>query len=95
MSKCPRDSGTLVAQAAAIHDVLKCGSCEGLWLPKSAVFELVGKIKRPSPSNELVLASGLRCPDDASRLIPINRKGVEIDVCETCGGVWLEELQSL
>ena len=90
MNHCPRDNSKLVAQASSLHDVSKCRACSGIWLPESAVIELIGSTKKPSPGPELVLAAGLRCPDDGSRLVEIKKHGVEIDVCSSCGGVWLD-----
>ena len=32
----------------------------------------------------------LRCPNDGSRLIELERAGVLIDACSECSGVWLD-----
>ena len=42
-------------------------------------------------------ASALRCPKCDSTLEGVVADGVEIDVCNTCGGVWLDagELEQL
>ena len=42
-------------------------------------------------------AKRLQCPRDQSKLNTVTFEGVEIDRCETCGGVWLDkgELEQL
>jgi len=30
------------------------------------------------------------CPVDGTKLVPIERSGIEIDHCPTCRGVWLD-----
>lgn len=97
MNHCPRDNQKLTAQAASLHNVQKCGGCSGIWLPASAVIELIGKTKRPRSSPDLILQSSIRCPDDGRQLVAITKHGVEIDVCSSCGGVWLDggELRQL
>ena len=32
----------------------------------------------------------MKCPRDSDALVPSTRKRVEIDVCPTCQGVWLD-----
>jgi hypothetical protein len=32
----------------------------------------------------------MRCPNDSSELIVIERQGIEIQTCPVCRGVWLE-----
>lgn len=42
-------------------------------------------------------AATLQCPKCDGRLQPVMFEGVEIDVCDKCGGVWLDanELEAL
>lgn len=39
----------------------------------------------------------LMCPNDNASMLKITREGVEIDICPTCRGVWLDrgELEKL
>lgn len=32
----------------------------------------------------------LLCPNDNNQMLKIERSGVEIDICPTCNGVWLD-----
>jgi len=34
--------------------------------------------------------SSLTCPEDRNRLTAIKSRGVEVDVCMVCNGVWLD-----
>ena len=66
-----------------------CGRCDGLWLPGAVVRAGVGE----APRGRLPAAAparGLRCPADASALVPLRHHGVDIDVCPRCSGVWLD-----
>jgi Zn-finger nucleic acid-binding protein len=35
-------------------------------------------------------AEPLRCPNDGSRLVELDRSGVLVDACPECRGVWLD-----
>lgn len=42
-------------------------------------------------------AKSLHCPRDNGKLAEVTFEGVQIDICETCGGAWLDagELETL
>jgi Zn-finger nucleic acid-binding protein len=85
LDRCPRD-GTLLQHAAIQR---QCRSCHGLWLPAALVGGIVGH--RPQPTAAMRSHNtGLCCPDDGKPLYPLQHAGVEIDLCGTCGGVWLD-----
>jgi hypothetical protein len=42
-------------------------------------------------------AKSLQCPRDSGKLVEVSFEGVQIDICDTCGGAWLDagELETL
>ena len=96
VNNCPRDGSRLVDQASSLHDVVRCNSCSGMWLPASAVVELIGKTKIPKQDQHSIPGE-ITCPDDGTQLNLVKDRGVEIDICACCGGVWLDggELEKL
>ncbi|MBA4149390.1 MAG: zf-TFIIB domain-containing protein [Verrucomicrobia bacterium] len=90
MQCCPRDRASLVAQKVRGFSVSHCTTCAGLWLSPALVATAVGHL--PHVSSKGKSASGKRClcPADGSVLVAVHHRGVEIDVCTACGGVWLD-----
>ncbi|MDP2876801.1 MAG: zf-TFIIB domain-containing protein [Holophaga sp.] len=46
---------------------------------------------------ELKVLHWMHCPKDGSELLETTLRGVKVDICSTCGGMWLDagELNSL
>jgi Zn-finger nucleic acid-binding protein len=86
MHGCPRDEVRLVPHAASGVAVHRCGTCAGVWVPPSVVGAAVGSL-RPPESHSI---TSLRCPDDGNPLVAVHHRGVEVDFCTACGGVWLD-----
>jgi Zn-finger nucleic acid-binding protein len=85
---CPRECGSLVAQDTAPH----CRSCRGLWISQERMQQLLGMkidaqrvaslaIDNPEP---------LLCPEDAGEMLRFVWRGVELDYCPCCDGLWLD-----
>lgn len=36
------------------------------------------------------MTGSFACPVDGTKLVPVERSGIEIDHCPTCRGVWLD-----
>lgn len=36
------------------------------------------------------MTGNFTCPVDGTKLVPMERSGIEIDHCPSCGGVWLD-----
>jgi Zn-finger nucleic acid-binding protein len=91
---CPRDVRALAPfRAPQGHLLQRCGACRGLWLPAAVVAGLLGH----APDAKALAGKGSRpafaalcCPDDGSGMRALHHRGVEIDVCQRCGGVWLD-----
>lgn len=95
---CPRCSdhaGALIRGFGALHEDV-CARCRGRFLSAEAVERLL--VEEHGLSREMLremvtlFASRERatCPGCASKLSPIHVRGVRIDLCIGCGGVWLD-----
>ncbi len=87
MDQCPRDQLALTDLTLEGQRVRHCMRCTGLWLPGVAVESAFGKRVKPDPVETAV---PIPCPDDGASLVAIRQRGVEIDICPECGGVWLD-----
>ena len=93
MYGCPHHSTALAETNVGRLRVWYCRSCSGLWLPAGAFHANVGHVSiigRGRPT-------ALSCPKDAHDLTAVIHRGIEVDVCGTCGGVWFDrgELQKI
>lgn len=90
--KCPLDQLDLILQDKPVAGVFRCGTCSGLWLPTLLVAE---QLKMPEhglilPAGDMGVKLGVNCPEDESTLVKYVYQGVELDICSTCRGVWLD-----
>lgn len=90
--KCPRGHPTLLPFPFGTGFISQCASCHGLWLP----LELIPSATRTrSLADQLVAAadpaSHIHCPVDGTPMRETSRKGVRIDYCPTCRGLWLDD----
>lgn len=85
---CPRDGDRALTPFSRMQETMTCGQCHGLWLPGTVVAGVVGHL--PAVKAQPPADSHLHCPDDHAALRAIRHRGVEIDVCPDCGGVWLD-----
>ena len=83
---CPRDATQLIVEAKGGIKFLSCPRCLGWWLPSIAAQALVGRI----PSTLKTKSPSIQCPNDRLLLSVVKYRTVEIDLCESCGGVWLD-----
>lgn len=93
MYVCPRHATALVETHSGNLRVWHCVTCSGLWLPAGAFHASVGHVSvigRGRPA-------GMSCPGDGQPLTSVIHRGIEVDVCGTCGGVWFDhgELQKI
>ena len=94
--KCPRCSESKLALAREKStgiEVAQCPKCQGLWFRGGDLAKL---LRLPAqlfqiPANTLHV--GRRCPICAIRLSAFRFPNslFEIEVCEKCGGLWLDE----
>jgi Zn-finger nucleic acid-binding protein len=95
MLVCPRDNTALMPrEIVAGSAVWRCPSCSGLWLPAASVPEAAKSVRCPIEGRGV---STLRCPEDSVLLYTVRHRGVELDPCAVCGGIWFDrgELEQL
>jgi Zn-finger nucleic acid-binding protein len=67
-----------------------CARCDGLWVPGKVVVQVAdGAPHWPLLAERL--ATTLCCPDDGKPLHAIRSRGIELDWCAHCHGVWLDK----
>ena len=99
---CPRCAFALVPHVTAGVEIDGCRSCGGLWLDDHelqqlgnnppALAQAAAAFHVDTPP-ELVARSSMLCPRDRTPLTPYeftSLKGVPLDLCGTCRGVWLD-----
>ena len=93
MHRCPRDQSELKALKYNRREVLKCYTCDGLWLSKELITSVMNSYPKLPDSSQ----GSLICPNDKSKLFVLKHDGVEIDHCSKCKGIWLDggEFQEL
>gem|GEM_PF-2962778 len=92
--KCPHHNVTLAMLHHKNVVIHRCGDCKGIWISGQTVRAVLGSLEVGSNQQG---AGMLCCPDDRQPLVVVRKKGVTIDVCLGCGGVWLDhgELERL
>jgi hypothetical protein len=79
----------------------KCTKCNGIWMTFSEVKELYDSCIMTVPSkvygDGLVAIdcpnqkSSLFCPEDKNLLFTYKYRDIEIDICKSCKGLWMDE----
>jgi Zn-finger nucleic acid-binding protein len=90
--KCPRDGTELTIDVSGFA----CGDCKGLWLSKRWIEDI--KHQRGNFSTtaffgkfrQAIQTAKLPCPTGCGPLVVCTIYAVELDWCETCGGVWFD-----
>ncbi len=92
---CPRECGSLSEQESAPH----CRACRGLWISQERMERLLGMKINSQRVASLAIDNPepLLCPEDAEEMLRFVWKGVELDYCLCCDGLWLDggELEQL
>ena len=94
--RCPVDRSELLEQKLGAANIAICRDCGGLWLsPKARMAPSVDPSSLPEVTQKASDASHpLRkykmCPACGITLISEKIKGIEIDRCTKCDGVWLD-----
>jgi len=92
---CPRECGSLAEQESAPH----CRACRGLWISQERMERLLGMKINSQRVASLAIDNPepLLCPEDAEEMLRFVWKGVELDYCLCCDGLWLDggELEQL
>lgn len=89
------------------YDFHECPSCKGIWISRHVLQRMLSdhalqKVSSLSTfhkqlSDERVFEiqddrkGDLSCPSDGERLFVLHHKGVELDLCGSCCGMWLDK----
>lgn len=95
---CPACGSELVDDFVGVCSIDECRRCRGMWLDKG---ELEALTSRPLPARFLkphvpnaapLRPEGTRPCPHCAEIMQVNRiKGVNVDVCPTCQGIWLDQ----
>lgn len=101
---CPRDHTPLVAGKVAVRGpnvtIDKCPTCAGVFLDKNELLRISGDFRLNKYLRDKVALdsdSQLVCPHCGGIMDLEHIAGVEVEVCLTCFGLWLDggELEAL
>ena len=94
---CALDQSTLNSIPIGTHVVHQCETCSGTFVPGDFFREIRAKAaleihnaKSKGTKASAQQQSKVACPNDESPMMSLLFKGVEIDVCSKCFGVWLD-----
>ncbi len=89
--ECPRDGEILATNDLPSLQYHSCETCAGVWLPgrtlravltRAGIEELSGAPRGTGPAPA--------CPECRQPTDPVDLRGIPVDVCPACGGVWLD-----
>ena len=86
---CPHHAHALSRHPVHGHVTWRCDRCAGVWLPGAVVRGLARTPQWPAP--DALRPTLLQCPDDARPLSAFRARGIELDCCTHCHGVWLDQ----
>ena len=92
--RCPDDGHVLVSNQQSAIAFAACRHCDGAWFSREAIEAGVARATLPTARDRKVrmppAGEYRRCPQCTATLNPEDVDGVIIDVCATCGGVWID-----
>ena len=90
--KCPRDDQVLSPVPVEKGAICSCARCQGVWIPWHLIETATTSRKMMASMPELLEldAATARCPQDGERLRETSRKGIRVDYCVRCKGLWLD-----
>ncbi len=97
-SACPIDARELFVRKADELDVMGCQACGGAWLPATSAGALLSRLATAAPPQQRFFDkvrleggdSRFSCLECGTAMRVIGHRGVEIDVCQDCGGIWFD-----
>ena len=95
---CPRHHIALTPLTVEEQKVAACPECQGLWIPGRLINQVVGAGQRKILSGMCKEhRTTLNCPHDQWSLGEATIRGVTVDFCPNCHGLWLDagELEHL
>lgn len=100
---CPHDASPLTIRETEGHIGFLCASCRGAWLPRKYI-ESIEHLRKFSHEKflqalaaQLSFSSQLPCPDGCGTLRRKSIKGIDIELCPACQGIWFDrgEIEAL
>lgn len=94
--RCPVEKSRLDAHFSEGVRFSACRRCSGVWLDRETLRQQTARpLPRPRDQRRggTVVTTAARdrdCPQCTRRLTLVRVAGVEIDRCDTCGGLWLD-----
>ena len=103
---CPRDNFALSKKDVDGASLFQCVRCHGVWIQKESILSLNEEKQIPILGNYLeqegqlpehFKQGALLCPSDGAKMLFTELNDIEVDLCPTCHGVWLDkgEMESL
>ena len=73
--------------------IASCAQCRGVWIPRRLIEAATssGTLSLRFPDDPTFAPSSARCPDDGQPLREIAHKGIRVDYCPACRGLWLDD----
>lgn len=96
---CPACSGALLSKEYSKVEVDECPGCHGLWLDQGELEQLARLKRLPQrllkikhlPMQHLRPEGTRPCPRCSQILVGTMVKGVRVDICSDCRGLWLDQ----
>jgi Zn-finger nucleic acid-binding protein len=92
---CPRCSVPLEWKPGNGGGLNCCPACQGFWLDNAALREARQKFQADLADDFSALpgtrTSAIKCPGDGAAMLTITHRGVEVDTCPDCKGLWLDK----
>lgn len=91
---CPRDRTPLAAKSVKDVTLDECSKCHGIFLDKNELKKLTGDADLNKYLRDMVgydVDSKLLCPSCGGLMDAEHVRGVEVEVCLTCFGLWLDQ----
>ena len=102
---CPRDNYALSKKDVDGARLFQCVHCHGVWIPKESMLSfseekqipILGTYLEQDGLPEHFKQGALLCPSEEARMLFTRLNDIEVDLCPTCHGVWLDkgEMDSL
>ena len=94
MISCPRDGAELIGHTEAARPVWHCNTCGGAFIKELPIqeFQSIGTQQAREEWD-----CEIKCPEHREKMTFLTVKGVTIDICPKCNGVWLDgdEIETL
>lgn len=95
---CPRQHGALARQDVFDVRMYHCAECDGRWLPGAQLPGFFKHLSDPAQAardfrqllDQQGQTSSARCAVDGAAMRYITQRGVTLDVCTACHGVWFD-----